>query len=855
MRRISTGNALVTRAASPALEPADPVPADDSQLATVPMSSATVFFGPFIPNIEFESTGDTDLELVAEEEAEEEEEEEEEEEQLEPDEGEDEELVSEVADEDLASEEESAAPDEMPAATPEDQRAAEAHAEPAEPVIESGQAAATPEEETPAQEEAVEAESESEAAAESAESAEGVPEEAVEEGTAPAAPEAPTIQAWRAGVRARTAAIRTPELGTAAEAPARVRRAGGAAASTYVASRTNANTSAQQAVTPPPHVETPLPPPEPNPVPEATARVDKASDRRLPDQTLPGLQKSPRGSQPTMVALVAGERGTALVPQAPPAAEEDAAAVANPDQARVDEIQGAAAAAVQPRQAQGEPVTLVDQGAPPAPELPQASRSDVAGVIAVVLADVRGEAERMLHDAQRDAFPRGLLLEAFPNIGNDIVPELEQELRAQLGEVARLAGISAEEVDAKVRERQETLAQRTEQARTDLGTAGTETNQCLATEAQSTLDANTGARDAVDEHIDLQTEAASGKVDPAVIRSRQQRLNRGISRKVGQQVVAYTQAGERRQKALDDSGHAMQNAYIATARREDLAIRAQVEAEGRTPQEARAESEPGYAWARDRANEVRTLIADLRRDAGTTANTYQSDMRTAGSDAHDLVRAWADAQVAQHSSWWDRLIEIFRNWAVQSHAESEAWEAAHNQAARDGLVRDLALMGTLQQLEANSIDGRALLGQAGITDEQRAVITAYDGEGPDQGNPLVAIAAGLRARIATQRRPDLIERFKQRVLDAPDPEWRNVALIGTAERAGFDAYTIASQAEEAMSGAGTTESLIFSALASLTPIQAAAVANAIALRSSAPISTPTWHRSSAAKSCGVPRRS
>ena len=153
-----------------------------------------------------------------------------------------------------------------------------------------------------------------------------------------------------------------------------------------------------------------------------------------------------------MAAVLPPEYGTAT---ALPSAEAvpDGVAPAGPtaDEEHAEAVREAVAASPEGAgEGHGEPITLVDTGAPPPPPLPAASKSDAAGAIAILVAGIDADARDMITHAQREAYPRGMLLEAFPTIGDEFLPELIGMLGSQYNEIARLAGISQEELDQKV---------------------------------------------------------------------------------------------------------------------------------------------------------------------------------------------------------------------------------------------------------------------------------------------------------------------------------------------------------------------------------------------------------------------
>ena len=177
----------------------------------------------------------------------------------------------------------------------------------------------------------------------------------------------------------------------------------------------------------------------------------------------------------------------------------------------------------------------------------------------------------------------------------------------------------------------------------------------------------------------------------------------------------YGQAGERREKALTDAGSALAAAYTRAARTDEAKLKQAALDSGATEEEAvrRAEEEsaPSFTWLRERLGEVQGAVGGFKTEASRDTTAYQERMREAGSQATDLVREWSYERLGTARGWWQRFLDLFTGWGEQARAESEAWEAARNQEARDGLARDLEIMGAIRDLEARGIDARALQGE------------------------------------------------------------------------------------------------------------------------------------------------
>ncbi|MCP4898063.1 MAG: hypothetical protein GY906_13915 [bacterium] len=667
----------------------------------------------------------------------------------------------------------------------------------------------------------------------------GIAEEATEAGgeSATAGGVGEDLARWSSQVSGAASALPEPSLGDAPAGAARVRTSATTSTTAMRGRRGGVARDAVAAVEPPPEdVEVPAEPP-PSPVPAADQAVEEASDQRLPEQTLPSLQRSPRGTMPTIRTNLAPDLGTRLTPPAPAAEEEGAGAEgtrADPNVERGEAINEAAGRGPEDpdRAADAPPLTLVDTVATPSeapPFNPSAeTRQQLVRVLAQALRNPDETADQIVEDARKEAYPRQTLNVKYPEIGSELADELATDIGTRVRAIADQAGISADELDAAVEGRSDTLETAEGEARDELTEAASESREELDEEGQETADSVAGAREAVDENTERQAAAASGEDSPEVIEMKRDRMLRGVARTSARQDVFYEQAGGRRERALTAAGQTLEGAYTRVAREEQRElIAAAEEDEDRTEAEARADGEGGFVWAQESIREIRRRVGVLKTAAATTTREYRSGMEDAATEARRLIREWAGGQIEENSSFWQRIWRMFTEWAQDARDDSAAWEEARAEAERNALVNDLGFVSSLETLAARGIDHNALLADRSLSDEQRAIVRAYF-EGDNAGNPIAAIAAGMRQRVSAERKPGLIRSMKQKVVAKPQAEWETVGQLGASESPGFNAYTRASQFHEAVDQWGTDEALVYRALAGLTPTQAAAVRNCYA---------------------------
>ena len=118
----------------------------------------------------------------------------------------------------------------------------------------------------------------------------------------------------------------------------------------------------------------------------------------------------------------------------------------------------------------------------------------------------------------------------------------------------------------------------------------------------------------------------------------------------------------------------------------------------------------------------------------------------------------------------------------------------------------------LQLAEAADREGRELL--ASLTDEERALVEAYFGEGEAKGDTVLLLTSLLGIRLKRQRRAGAQEYMRDQVLALDNVTyWEDLNGIGAAQRPGFDAPTIAGELWQAFEYTwGTDEDRAYAAV-------------------------------------------
>lgn len=662
---------------------------------------------------------------------------------------------------------------------------------------------------------------------------------------------APELADWKAKVSGATKGIKAPPSEEVGQVESRVRKVGGASGTRAATARKTIEKEAEKVVPPPPTPPDPLPMPAEDPT-GATQRVRDASGKTLPNQILPVLEKGPLETMPVMSGKISDAYSTKVTTQSAIAEEEkkkaEAAAKGEEESAKgekdpdKDKTKKAREAKnkkkpVAGAEAPAEPLVLVDEGPPPAAPMTKSAQTDVGKVLAVLVADPRSAAMEIINDARGEPWQGQLLEDDFDHFGDEVLPTVEPELSKQLDAIREAAGITKEQLDAHVVERQKEVRDKALEALTfGLYKPAQEEKEKAKEGGQKNAEAVAGAREKIDLNTEQQMEAAAGESDPAVIKAKRERLLRGVGQKVAQQVVAYTQAGERREKALGDIEKPMQSAYILAGRTDEEKVYQDLlkttnpekdkEKEKAREQTARDQAglavNPKFVWIKTKLTEVTTEIGKLKTAAKEAAGKLVKAVRDAGDYAREAIREWAGTRISERQSWWQNLLDLFRDWSEKANYEAEAWEQAKNLAERDAVVRDLDALRMVEEAEARGIDASALSGASELTEEQRAVVKSYY-EGPAKGDKIAAVAAGMRARLSARHRPGLISTFKEKLLALPDERWEDIDIIASIEQpGGMRASEVASEVYWATEQWGTDESRIYTALSNLTPLRATA---------------------------------
>ena len=675
-----------------------------------------------------------------------------------------------------------------------------------------------------------------------------------------------SLDAWKSQVAGATAATPEPTLDEGpAESAAQIEGAGKSASARRGGGGGAAITEdAKKAVRKPPEPPKQLPPPPPTPVPAADKAIADASDKKLADQSLPELVQRPpdasvpKPTVPQMDTEFAADIGSKInVPGADPAPEPPDKK--SPTEKQTKKLKDAKAKEpeVGKKGKPGQEMTLTDTAPPLTPGVEVGTKGQSKEKVAQVLAELvrspgpEGEAVKIVNEARSEAYPRKALEMECPEMGTEKKDDVVTELKKQVDSIRAIAGISAAELDAAIKTREENLKALETGAKVKIETATKGAKKDTKDSGEKTAEDIAGARDAMDEDTIQKTIAASGEGDPQVIELRRDKAIRDLTSRAARQDVHYEQSGERRAKALDAAKTRMRNAYKKAAEADEKQIKDRILAENKkekkakakdkaaekaaeeaaektATEKAKAEATPIFAWTTTQVLALDEAFRTLKEKAAADTKKLRDGIKRALDTAKGLLRDWAEERISRQESWLSgTLIRMFKEWMKEAIDDSAAWEAARNEQLRDALVGDLQLIDDLTAAAQSGVDMKAFVQERGLDQAQMGVLQTYfSGVGPKgkkQLDAIGAVAFGMRMRVRVARKPGIISWFKSEVMGLPDSEWRLMGRIGNAEKPPFNVFGLASELHEAMDQWGTDEDKIFRALAGLTPLQARAI--------------------------------
>lgn len=633
---------------------------------------------------------------------------------------------------------------------------------------------------------------------------------------------APELKPWKAQVSQATSQVEPAPTDSVESSPEKLAEEGKSLDAKRQAEKPDYLADGKKKISPTPEVEDPPPQvPEEDPVPEALEGVQKASGKRLSDQALPALERSPGHAD------LDGGRGRlprigAPPPQPAPATEkstESGAAAGGQGEAKVDPQAEqmtkdlAAAADLQPQSGSAEGVTLRDEGPPTEVPLASEIKGNISDALAAIMLQSGSHAERFVGVAMRNAYPKGILAKVAPELAKPFKKSETTAIDAELKKVGEAAGIADKDLQAKVDAGKKLLAATGETVAKDLESKSGEAQGAVEKRGADQQKAIGDASATVQLESERKQEAAVGSADPGLIESKKNRLIVELEKEAGESYAAYRRAGELRQKQLRQAKNDQLTAYNNTAKAEIADIRRLY----KLPDEkikAGLASFPTQSWRAERDREVRKLFTRLELAAQDEVKSLQGELSLATLAGKAQIRQWADDKLDQDRSWWEKILDLFSDWFSQAEEDRRAWEKERAGLTKDEVVEDFQALGKLRDAIATKNQAEIDKALASLSADQQVLAQAFFQSG---GNSIAAVATAIVVRLQGRHVPELVEKLQKESLKLELPVLIDIAK---AEDPKFNPYAILGELYDAINGAGTKDKKLFKQLEGRTVVQA-----------------------------------
>ena len=630
-----------------------------------------------------------------------------------------------------------------------------------------------------------------------------------------------SLDAWKAAASGAISETKAGELTEGKEGPGRLQAEGQRIDAARKEEKPDYGTDAKSTQPPLPEEPDKEEMLDTGPADNALARLKAAGEQRLADQTFspvglpppyPGL--NPRDFVPATQAkaisdLEAKLAGVDLRPG------ERASLTEQLERARA-EVAAIEQATVEGSPAEVPPV-VVDKGA--------ASLEPLAPAQADVLGDAVARMMGMVDVGAKSIVDRAV---AAMN-GTGVAPLLtmaaaeegavRSELQRELQDIAEVAGVTADQLTAKVAEQK--VLVRKEQEAVEAGlqasaVAATEqVEQRAGQEAMEIAD----ARATVDAENEAKQQAVDGPPDTEAIERKRDEYLGKVAAVAAQAHAAARAARERRDEELGRAAGEQKSTVKRAADAQAAAIRRHW-ANDPDLNKGMAESRPTQMWGTTRSAAVDSEMRRLQESAKGQSETIDRAVDTEADRAKEQVRDWAAGQEGRERSWWERLVDRIRDWFQQASADNAAWERQRNAESRDRMAADFGALTALKEAQGRR-DQQAMAAELDKMDvEQRKLAVAYFRGGISS---IQFVAESTMNRIADRRIPELATKMEQEAIASWG--WEDLGILAQASNRSFRPSVLANQVRSGVAGWGTNESQVYAALGGVqTAVERAALA-------------------------------
>ncbi|WP_157217421.1 hypothetical protein [Flavisphingomonas formosensis] len=583
----------------------------------------------------------------------------------------------------------------------------------------------------------------------------------------------------------------------------------------------------------------------PDPIPEATKKIEEAANSKLPDVVFPPVTISPGGHVPQINAkpLTKEQRRLVLV-------GEEGMNTANLPETERQKIRDARAAMLAPPELgeDGKPVPVVLPVAepiklkplPPA-VLTVAQRDLFTAALAQLLVDPAGEAHGILDTLKEnsDTFPGRVLVnpnfeKVFKPMGEAKLGEIKQDLRAAVNPVADAMGVAGKILDDAVADRKAALEKERLEAQDKLKNGENACRQAVADNADAR---NADAAKAQAVAADAKQRAAAAKKKPKpTFRETADAAAARIKDKVAEAIAGFQLMETERGKKLDDARRQQLEAYQDAVTADQLAASVAnkaapydqpftAAAEGKRARERMSAAiNAAKAWAEERRKLLDGEVKRLKDEAAAQTKANITAVQDEGAAAFRALKAWGDTQDGAVESWWADSAKNLESWAGAAHDTATTWAQVQSKLARLQMQRDLEAIS--EGLEAKlATEGADAAKFAALPEEQRKrFVDKLVSDKDNRAGIGAGLAASMRQRVVEVDKPKVEAALEAEALALPTSEWKAMEALVQSKDSGFHADkrsdTIFKNGEDKI---GTDEDAIYGALSGISPLGIAAV--------------------------------
>ncbi|GAA1769389.1 hypothetical protein GCM10009712_16720 [Pseudarthrobacter sulfonivorans] len=632
-----------------------------------------------------------------------------------------------------------------------------------------------------------------------------------------------TLDAWKATVAAVTGAIADPKLDANQAAAGKLAEHAQTTEQQRHAEQPDYGQEAQSRLPPAPQEPPREKQLDTRPADAAIARVEAVGNAKLPDQTFPAM-----APLPAYVPSPGTTRGGGLLGNvgkaAGPAKSGGSGVLVGPApaDAKADAVKAKVDGAAPTKAGAGpaQPITLQDKGAASLKPSPPAQAAEIGDVVARVLKD-SGKYAKEIVDTAAGKLDPSHTVEALKRITDPLVDQQRDELTTELTGVAAAAGVSADQLKAKVDKQKAEAEAKAATAATQLDAKAGQAQEDVKKRGTDQTSAIAGASAAVKEDVERKEQAAKGEPDAAAIDAKRDGYLGKLNSTAAADLARFRASVETRAADLDRVTAEQKAAYKTQARDEAQRII------GLYPDDltkGKIEARPVLDWADKQGLEVEGIAARLKREATAASKQLQAPLDGAVEQARDQIRDWAAEKKGSQRSWWDRLLDMFSDWTSKAKVDNKAWEARRNAETRDKVAGDFDMLVKMRDQLASGNQEVFQAEMSRLSAEQRAVVMAFIRSGGKDS--IGAVAIGLIARIKAHRVPEFSKALEEQAI--AELGWEELNKLGAAQTPGFDAGIIVRDVRGSVKGWGTDENRLFKALQGRTPLQVGAMRKAYA---------------------------